>query len=155
MKAAVMRGGELVVDEVAEPRPGDGQLLVRTLACGICGSDLHALAHGDQLVEMSDEAARTAGDGMPVPEMMDLARDVVMGHEFAAEVVELGPNLVRRRATTRWATWWSGCPSPSTPAACTPSATRTTTPAATASSWCSTTCSAWRCPTGSTPAGPR
>ncbi len=94
MKAAVMRGGELVVDEVADPRPGNGQLLVRTLACGICGSDLHALAHGDQLVALSDEAARTAGDGMPTPQMMDLAHDVVMGHEFAAEVVELGPDLV-------------------------------------------------------------
>ncbi len=82
-----------MVDEIAEPQPGDGQLLVRTLACGICGSDLHALAHGDQLVELSEEAARTAGDGMPVPGMMDLARDVVMGHEFAAEVVELGSDL--------------------------------------------------------------
>ncbi len=94
MKAAVMRGGELVVDEVADPHPGEGQLLVRTLACGICGSDLHALAHGDQLVALSDEAARTAGDGMPAPQMMDLAHDVVMGHEFAAEVIDLGPDLV-------------------------------------------------------------
>jgi threonine dehydrogenase-like Zn-dependent dehydrogenase len=93
MKAAVMRSGQLVVDDIDEPRPADNQVLVRTLACGICGSDLHALAHGDLLVEMSAEAARTAGDGMPVPGMMDLGRDVVMGHEFAAEVVELGPNL--------------------------------------------------------------
>jgi threonine dehydrogenase-like Zn-dependent dehydrogenase len=29
---------------------------------------------------------------MPSPEIMDLSRDVVMGHEFAAEVVELGEN---------------------------------------------------------------
>ena len=93
MKAAVMRNHELVVDDVPEPRPGDNQVLVRTLACGICGSDLHALAHGDLLVEMSTEASRTAGDDMPVPGLMDLDRDVVMGHEFAAEVVELGPNL--------------------------------------------------------------
>ena len=93
MKAAVMRDHQLVVDEVDDPAPGDNQVLVRTLACGICGSDLHALAHGDLLVEMSNEAARTGGDGTPVPGMMDLARDVVMGHEFAAEVVELGPNL--------------------------------------------------------------
>jgi threonine dehydrogenase-like Zn-dependent dehydrogenase len=88
-----MRGGELVVDEIDEPQPGPGQLLVRTLACGICGSDLHALAHGDLLVELSEESARTAGDGLPSPQMMDLAHDVVMGHEFAAEVVELGPDL--------------------------------------------------------------
>jgi len=89
-----MRAGQLVVDEVPDPTPGPGQVLVRTLACGICGSDLHTLAHGDLMVELSDEAARTAGDGMPSPQMMDLAHDVVMGHEFAAEVVELGPDLV-------------------------------------------------------------
>ena len=93
MRAAVMRAGALVVDEVADPQPGPGQVLARTLACGICGSDLHALAHGDLLVELSNESARTAGDGMPTPQMMDLDHDVVMGHEFAAEVVELGPDL--------------------------------------------------------------
>ena len=32
-------------------------------------------------------------DGMPSMQVMDLARDVVMGHEFAAEVVELGPDV--------------------------------------------------------------
>jgi threonine dehydrogenase-like Zn-dependent dehydrogenase len=92
MKAAVMRDGALVVDDVAEPTPGPGQVLVRTLACGICGSDLHALAHGDLLVEMSQQAGPPA-DGMPTLEVMDLAHDVVMGHEFAAEVLELGPDV--------------------------------------------------------------
>jgi len=84
-----MRGTSLVVDEVADPTPGPGQLLVRTLACGICGSDLHALAHGDQLVEMQAEAA-AASDGIPMAPPMDLALDVVMGHEFCGEVVSLG-----------------------------------------------------------------
>lgn len=85
MRAAVMRKGTLVVDDVAEPVPKEGEVLVRTLACGICGSDLHALAHGDRMVEMS----RAAG----APFVMDLDRDVVMGHEFCAEVVELGPGV--------------------------------------------------------------
>jgi len=93
MKAAVMRGGELVVDDISEPRPEAGQLLVKTLACGICGSDLHALAHGDLMVEMASEAPMLPDEGMPAPHIMDLARDVVMGHEFAAEVVELGDNV--------------------------------------------------------------
>jgi threonine dehydrogenase-like Zn-dependent dehydrogenase len=92
MKAAVMRDGALVVDDVAEPAPGPGQVLVRTLACGICGSDLHALAHGDLMVEMSQHAGPPA-DGMPSLEIMDLARDVVMGHEFTAEVLELGADV--------------------------------------------------------------
>ncbi len=93
MKAAVMRGGALVVDEVDDPRPGAGQVLVRTLACGICGSDLHALVHGDQLVEMSRQSAGPVDDGTPTLAVMDLAHDVVMGHEFAAEVIELGSDI--------------------------------------------------------------
>jgi 2-desacetyl-2-hydroxyethyl bacteriochlorophyllide A dehydrogenase len=92
MRAAVMRGGRIVVDDVPEPRPGPGQVLTRTIACGICGSDLHTLDHGDQMVAMSTEAGDATGD-LPAPEIMDLDRDVVMGHEFCAEVVELGDNV--------------------------------------------------------------
>jgi len=96
MRAAVMRDGALVVDEVAEPEPGSGQILCRTLACGICGSDLHALHHGDQMVAMAAEGAASMAEGMPTPVMMDLAHDVVMGHEFAAEVIEVGPDVENR-----------------------------------------------------------
>ena len=78
-----MRSGALVVDDVPEPEPGPGELLVRTLACGICGSDLHALKHGDQMVAMSKASG--------APFVMDLAKDVVMGHEFCAEVLDVGP----------------------------------------------------------------
>ncbi len=83
MRAAVMRGRTLSVEEVADPEPRPGEVLVRTLACGICGSDLHALRHGDQMVALSREAG--------APFVMDLSRPVVMGHEFCAEVVEVGP----------------------------------------------------------------
>lgn len=82
MRAAVMRNAELVVDDLPDPVPGPYQVLVSTLACGICGSDLHALKHGDRMVEMSRLSAS--------PFVMDLQRDVVMGHEFCAEVLELG-----------------------------------------------------------------
>lgn len=84
MKAAVMRDRALVVDDIEAPALKSGELLVRTLACGICGSDLHALRHAEQLVAMSREAG--------APFVMDIERDVVMGHEFCAEVVELGPD---------------------------------------------------------------
>jgi len=93
MQAAIMRNGSLVVDEVDDPTPGPGQLLVRTLACGICGSDLHTLQHPDTWVEMAADAADAAPDGMPAPKMMDVHQDVVMGHEFSAEVIELGANV--------------------------------------------------------------
>ena len=88
MRAAVMRNKKLVVDDIAAPAPGPGEALVKTLACGICGSDLHALKHAEKLVE----GARRSGG----PFIMDLARDVVMGHEFCAEVVDYGPKTQRR-----------------------------------------------------------
>ena len=44
------------------------------------------------MVEMSQQAGPPA-DGMPAMEVMDLAHDVVMGHEFAAEVIELGADV--------------------------------------------------------------
>jgi threonine dehydrogenase-like Zn-dependent dehydrogenase len=87
MRAAVMRDRKLVVTDVPVPEPGPGEVLVRTLACGICGSDLHALRHAERFVETS----RRAGNLF----VMDLARDVVMGHEFCAEIVEHGPGTSR------------------------------------------------------------
>jgi len=93
MQAAVMRNATLTTDEVPDPVPGPGQLLVRTLACGICGSDLHTLRHGDQFVEMSEGGSEGLGPGIPAPKIMDLGQDVVMGHEFSAEVLEIGDNV--------------------------------------------------------------
>ena len=82
MRAAVMRDRRIVVDDVPEPVPANGQVLVRTLACGICGSDLHALHHADHMAEVAAECG--------VPQTMDPKRDVVMGHEFCAEVLDYG-----------------------------------------------------------------
>jgi threonine dehydrogenase-like Zn-dependent dehydrogenase len=87
MRAAVMRDRKLVVADVPVPQLGPGDVLVRPLACGICGSDLHALKHADRFVETS----RRAGN----PRVMDLGRDVIMGHEFCAEIVEHGPGTAR------------------------------------------------------------
>ena len=71
-----------------EPKPGAGQVLVRTLACGICGSDLHARKHADRMVEMAKR--------IPGRKPMDLARDVVFGHEFCCEVLDYGPGTERK-----------------------------------------------------------
>lgn len=83
MRAAVMRHHELVVDDVPVPEPGPGEVLVKTLACGICGSDLHALRFGEEFVATSKRAGGVFD--------MDLSRDVVMGHEFCAEILDHGP----------------------------------------------------------------
>ncbi len=83
MRAAIMRNHTLVVDTLPAPQAGSGEVLVKTLACGICGSDLHALKYTEKLVE----ASRRSGGAFS----MDLNRDIVMGHEFCAEIVEHGP----------------------------------------------------------------
>ncbi len=89
MRAAVMRNHSIVVDTLPDPTPGAGEMLVKTLACGICGSDLHALKHADRMAEAMRESS---GGGMGDAFGMDTSRDVVMGHEFCAEVVDYGPD---------------------------------------------------------------
>jgi threonine dehydrogenase-like Zn-dependent dehydrogenase len=66
-------GAEII--EMPEPRPGEGELLVRIGACGICGSDLH-------LYEWELGADRMAAQ-MPF----------VMGHEPAGDVVAVGARV--------------------------------------------------------------
>jgi threonine dehydrogenase-like Zn-dependent dehydrogenase len=88
MRAAVMRNKKIVPGEIPSPEPRAGEALVKTLACGICGSDLHALKFVDQLGQDS----LGSGD----ESVMDLSRGIVMGHEFCAEVVDYGPNTPKR-----------------------------------------------------------
>lgn len=88
MRAAVLRDGRMVYrDDVPDPIPEAGQVLVGVRACGICGSDLHFAAHGVQVLKMSDRVAGGSG-AMHV----DLNHDVFMGHEFSAEILEAGPD---------------------------------------------------------------
>ena len=94
MRAAVMRSSQIVVDTVPDPEPQAGEVLVHNLVCGICGSDLHALQHGELMVEASREAG--------APTVMDLSRDVIMGHEFCCEVLDYGAKANRTlKAGTR------------------------------------------------------
>jgi 2-desacetyl-2-hydroxyethyl bacteriochlorophyllide A dehydrogenase len=81
MKAVVLRGADLLLEDVAQPAPGPQEVLAQVRACGICGSDLHAV----------QEAARGA----------NRLEGVVMGHEFVAEVVAAGAGAERWTAGTR------------------------------------------------------
>jgi threonine dehydrogenase-like Zn-dependent dehydrogenase len=72
----------LVVGDVPDPTPGNGHLVARPLAIGICGSDLHALADFGHFTSLM------ASVGVPT---LDPAADCVFGHEFVAEIVEHGP----------------------------------------------------------------
>lgn len=70
MKAAVYYGaGDIRVEERPVPEPGPDEVLLRVKACGICGSDVEAYQVG--IYEPG----------------------VVIGHELAAEVVEVGEEV--------------------------------------------------------------
>lgn len=86
MRAVVLRNGQLVTDDIDEPRPGPGQALLEVIACGICGSDLHCARHAHSFTA----AAKATGMSMFD---FDPDRDLVMGHEFSARVLELGDPL--------------------------------------------------------------
>jgi threonine dehydrogenase-like Zn-dependent dehydrogenase len=96
MRASVLRDGRMVYrDDVPDPVPESGQVLVAIRACGICGTDIHFAAHGDQVLGMTERVAR-GSSGMDV----DLKHDVFMGHEFSAEVLEAGPDTDTHPAGT-------------------------------------------------------
>jgi threonine dehydrogenase-like Zn-dependent dehydrogenase len=82
MRAVVRRASGLFCEDVADPVPGAGQALLRTLACGICGSDLHAHRFAEQLAERAARAGRRAG--------LQVGKDVVFGHEFCGQVLGYG-----------------------------------------------------------------
>ena len=77
MRAVVMRNGEITVENVGEPEPGQGQVLIAPHVAGICGSDLHARTMLRGLAELDPESP-------PI--------SLVPGHEFAGEVVAIGPD---------------------------------------------------------------
>lgn len=73
MKAAIYPGGgqPVVIENIADPRPGPDEVLIKVHRCGICGTDL----------------SFTKGT------MWDFGTHVQFGHEYAGEIVELGKNV--------------------------------------------------------------
>lgn len=77
MRAAVYyRNDDVRLEEMPTPRPGPGEFLVRTVASGICGSDV-----------MEWYRVKTAPR--------------VLGHEVTGEIVEVGPGLEDHRVGER------------------------------------------------------
>ena len=84
MKAVVCHETKLEVAEVPDPVPGPGQVLLEVVRGGICGSDLHARKHADQLADLAA--------AIGYPDVMRPHESVVMGHEFSGRVLEYGPD---------------------------------------------------------------
>jgi len=84
MKAVVCQNTELTVTDIEAPVPGPGQILIDVERCGICGSDLHARMHADQLAD----AAATVG----YTTAMRPGDSVVFGHEFVGRIAGYGPD---------------------------------------------------------------
>ncbi len=84
MRAVLMERGSIWVDTVPDPTPLAGEVLVKTHACGICGSDLHAARYTEAFVATSREAGGAF--------KLTTFDPVVLGHEFSAEIVDYGPN---------------------------------------------------------------
>jgi threonine dehydrogenase-like Zn-dependent dehydrogenase len=83
MKAVTCTRGEFAVVDLPDPRPERGQLVLKVLRAGICGSDLHARDHCD---ELADIVAEVGYDGL-----FRSTDAAVFGHEFSGEVLESGP----------------------------------------------------------------
>src|SRR5258705_5323094 len=90
MRAAVLREGGMVERaDGPEPIPEPGQVLVGVKACGICGSDLHFAKYGADVLELNNQIDGFGGSG---GKEIDLKRDIFIGHEFSAQVLEAGPH---------------------------------------------------------------
>jgi len=76
----------MVVDDVDDLTPGPGQVLVETIACGICGSDLHTVDHAHQFASTANEAGIAVFN-------FDPDQDLVMGHEVSVRVLETGSGV--------------------------------------------------------------
>ena len=75
--------GDIRVEEVPQPSHElvADQLLIRTRACGICGTDLHEYRHGP-IHTLTQPHPRS---GAVVPQ--------ILGHEFSGEVAAAGPDV--------------------------------------------------------------
>jgi threonine dehydrogenase-like Zn-dependent dehydrogenase len=85
MRAVTCTDSELAVVELPDPQPAQQHVLLEVLRCGICGSDLHARHHAD---ELASAAAATGYDDAMRPQ-----DTVVLGHEFVGEVLEPGKGV--------------------------------------------------------------
>lgn len=67
--------GSLVLKDVEEPLPGCSEVKIKVMAAGICGTDVHGIS--------------------------SLKPPVILGHEFAGEVIEIGDKVQKVKVGNR------------------------------------------------------
>ena len=85
MKAVRYYGKEDIrVEQVtAPPAPEPRQIVIKPKVCGICGTDLHEYASGPIVTPINKHQFT----GATLPQ--------ILGHEFSAEVIEVGKDVTR------------------------------------------------------------
>ena len=71
------------VDDIAEPEVRPGTVKIAPEWCGICGSDLHEYLVGPETIPAVGHPHPITGEVVPI----------VLGHEFAGRVVEVGEGV--------------------------------------------------------------
>jgi len=73
MKAAIYpgHGGAITIEDLPDPEPGPGEVVIRVDRCGICGTDL----------------------SMTKGEVFDFGVNTQFGHEYAGEIVAIGKGV--------------------------------------------------------------
>ena len=83
MKAFLLHGAkDLRATDLPDPVAGPGEVVIAMRRAGICGSDMHYFSHGQ------------IGSFIP-------KRPFVLGHEFAGEIVSVGPGVTPSRIGER------------------------------------------------------
>ncbi len=90
MRAVTCQEGRLELADLRDPEPGEGQVLLDVVRCGICGSDLHARRHAD---EQADVLAEAGYHGF-----MRSSQTVVFGHEFYGVIAGYGRGCRKKLA---------------------------------------------------------
>ena len=94
----IENGKPLKEQEIDKPIPKGDEILIKTLACGVCHSDVHI---HEGYFSLGNETK------LPVPLMTDA---LAMGHEIYGEVVEIGEEVKDIKIGKKYVAYpWIGC----------------------------------------------